>query len=65
MAEPERSRLLAIRRGERSFGEAIAEIEEVERRLAGALVRSELPSEPDARTVDRFLVDAYRRSWGW
>jgi hypothetical protein len=41
------------------------EIEEVERRLAEALERTSLPPEPDRAKVDRFLVEAYRRSWGW
>lgn len=45
--------------------EAIEEIDEVERRLEEALERSPLPAAPDRTTVDRFLVDAYRRAWGW
>ena len=65
MPEPERSRVMAIRTGERSFEEAIAEIEEVERQLADALERTPLPARPDYAVVDRFLVDAYRRGWGW
>ena len=27
--------------------------------------RSPLPDRPDRAAVDRFLVDAYRRHWGW
>jgi len=65
MPEPERSRVMAIRTGERTFQEAIAEIDGVERRLAEALERTELPPEPDRAAVDRFLVEAYRRFWGW
>jgi len=65
MEEPERSRTMAIRTGERSFQEAIAEIEEVERLLAEALERTSLPREPDRERVNSFLVDAYRRTWGW
>jgi hypothetical protein len=65
MPEPERSRVMAIRTGDRSFEEAIAEIEAVERRLAEALERTQLPPEPDRPAVDRFLVQAYRRAWGW
>ncbi|MBD0328798.1 MAG: nucleotidyltransferase domain-containing protein [Thermoleophilia bacterium] len=65
MPEPERSRVMAIRTGERSFEEAIAEIEEVERRLAAALERTPLPPEPDRAAVDGFLVEAYRRAWRW
>jgi hypothetical protein len=65
MPEPARSRVMAIRRGERSFEAAIAEIDEVERRLAAALERTVLPDEPDRRRVDAFLVQAYRRAWKW
>ena len=65
MPEPDRSRVMAIRTGERSFEETIAEIDEVEHRLADALERTPLPPEPDRTAVDRFLVDAYRRAWGW
>jgi predicted nucleotidyltransferase len=63
MPEPDRSRVMAIRTGERSFAEAVVEIDEVERRLAEALERTALPPEPDRAAVDRFLVDAYRRFW--
>jgi hypothetical protein len=65
MQEPERSRVMAIRTGERTFEQAIAEIEQVEARLAEALERSPLPERPDRVAVDAFLVDAYRRAWGW
>jgi len=65
LAEPGRSRVMAIRTGELSFEDALAEIDDVERGLAGALERSPLPDEPDRVAVDRFLVDAYRRAWGW
>jgi hypothetical protein len=56
---------MAIRLGERSLDEAVAEIEHVERQLAAAIESSPLPEEPDHVAVDAFLVDAYRRSWGW
>jgi hypothetical protein len=56
---------MAIRTGERSFEDAIAEIEEVERQLAEALERSPLPAQPDRDAVDAFLLDAYRRAWRW
>ena len=58
MPEPERSRVMAIRTGERTFEQAIAEIDEVEARLAQALERSPLPERPDRAAVDGFLVDA-------
>jgi uncharacterized protein len=65
MPEPERSRVMAIRTGERSYEEAISEIDEVEQRLGEALERTQLPPEPDRAAVDRFLVQAYRRAWRW
>jgi len=64
LPEPARSRVMAIRTGERTFEEAIAEIDDVEARLAAALERTSLPERPDRAAVDRFLVDAYRRAWG-
>ena len=65
LPEPERSRVMAIRTGERSFEEAIAEIEDVEVRLKDALERTHLPAAPDKVAVDNFLVHAYRRGWGF
>ena len=65
MPEPGRSRAMAIRTGERSFDEAVAEIAEVEERLAAALEHTTLPPEPDRAAVDAFLVGAYRQAWGW
>ena len=65
MPEPERSRVMAIRTGERSFEETIAEIEDVEQRLAVALERTSLPARPDRQRVDAFLTETYRRVWGW
>lgn len=65
MPEAERSRVMATRIGERTFEEAVGEIDEVEARLAEALERTPLRAEPDRIEVDRFLVEAYRRDWGW
>src|SRR3954451_11117886 len=65
MPEPMRSRAMAVRLGERSFDEVVAEIDEVQARLAAAVERTTLPDEPDRPAVDAFLVDAYRRAWGW
>jgi hypothetical protein len=65
LAEPARSRVMAVRLGERPFDDVLAEIDAVQRRLATALERTSLPDEPDRAAVDAFLVDAYRRAWGW
>ena len=65
MAEPERSRVMAIRRGEVSEAGAVREIEEVERRLVQAANQSVLPREPDYERVNAFIVETYREAWGW
>ena len=65
MPEPTRSCVMAVRLGERSFDEVLAEIDEAQRRLATALEQTALPDEPDRVVVDTFLADAYRRAWGW
>ena len=65
MPEPARSRVMAIRTGELTFEEAIAEIDGVEDRLEAALVASSLPREPDRAAIDAFLVDVYHRAWRW
>jgi predicted nucleotidyltransferase len=65
MPEPERSRVMAVRRGERSLDEVVAEITEVEHVLENALEQSALPDSPDDDVVNAFLVDAYRQAWGW
>ena len=65
MPEPERSRVMAVRRGERSFDEVLAEIEQVERRLGAAFEQTTLPVSPDGEAVNAFLVDTYRQAWGW
>jgi hypothetical protein len=45
---------MAIRTGERSFDETIAEIEDVEARLKDAFERTDLPATPDEVAVDGF-----------
>ena len=65
MAEPARSRIMAIRRGEVPENEVIAEVTQVERELEAAIAASPLPAEPDREAVDAFIVDTYREAWGW
>jgi predicted nucleotidyltransferase len=65
MPEPTRSRVMAVRLGERPLEDVLAEIDEVEGRLETALEQTTLPDEPRREEVDAFLVDAYRRAWGW
>jgi uncharacterized protein len=65
MREPERSRVMAIRLGELPYDEAVAQIEEIERRLERAVEESPLPAEPDRPAVDAFILETYREYWGW
>lgn len=65
MAEPVRSRIMAIRRGDVPEAEVVAEIEGVERELDEAVAQSPLPAEPDYAAVDAFIVETYREAWGW
>jgi uncharacterized protein len=65
MAEPERSRVMAIRTGEVPYDEAVDAIEAIERDLVTACEESPLRAEPDRELVDDFLLDTYREAWGW
>lgn len=61
--EPDRSGLRAVRRGEPTLAEVVAELDEATARLTGLVDASDLPDEADAAAVDRFLVGAYQRAW--
>jgi uncharacterized protein len=65
MADPERARVMAIRRGDVPLDEALAEIEDIERRLQAAVESSPIREEPDYESVNAFLIDTYRQIWGW
>jgi predicted nucleotidyltransferase len=65
MAEPERSRIMAIRTGDVPEAEVVAEVERVEAELVRAIDESGLCEEPDRDAIDAFIVDAYREAWGW
>lgn len=65
MDEPDRSRVLAMRRGEVSFTDARQRIAEAAEELAGLVYgrASPLPERPDMGAVNRYLVEAHRRAW--
>jgi predicted nucleotidyltransferase len=65
MAEPDRSRVMAIRRGDVPLEDALAEIDEIERKLQTAVENSPLREKPDSERVDAYLIESYRVSWGW
>jgi hypothetical protein len=52
MAEPDRGRVIAIRRGDVPLDETLAEIEDIERRLYAAVEASPLRGEPDYERVN-------------
>ncbi|MEV2275452.1 nucleotidyltransferase domain-containing protein [Nocardiopsis sp. NPDC049922] len=61
--EPDRSWLRALRRGEHTRREALERTHDLERRLSALCETADLPPAADAAWADRWLVDAYQRSW--
>jgi predicted nucleotidyltransferase len=63
MAEPVRSQIMAVRRGEVPFEEAVRMAEEVESKLEEAAADSPLPKQPDMDAIDNWVVNAYVSHW--
>jgi predicted nucleotidyltransferase len=63
VADGERERLMAVRRGEVSLRHVLDRLHEQASRLEDIMLSSNLPDDPDHDAVDRFLVDAYQRVW--
>lgn len=63
IAEPERSRLLQVRRGEVPLREVLDRLHQQSARLESRVLAGDLPAEPDRAAVDRFLVSAYELAW--
>ncbi|MFE1166749.1 DNA polymerase beta superfamily protein [Nocardiopsis sp. NPDC058789] len=63
MPEPDRSWLLALRRGEHTRDEALERAGELESRLEDLCRTSHLPATPDTDWADRWLVRTYQRFW--
>lgn len=63
IAEPARSRLLAVRRGEAPLREVLDRLHQQSVRLENTVLASDLPDEPHRDAVNRSLVDAYDRAW--
>jgi hypothetical protein len=61
--EPERSQLRAVRSGSVALGDVLERLDRVTAELAEACATPGLPERSDVAAVDRFVVDAYRRSW--
>ena len=63
MPEPDRSWLLALRRGEHTRAEALERARDLEERLADLCRTSHLPALPETDWADRWLSDTYRHVW--
>lgn len=63
MPEPDRSWLLALRRGEHTRAQALDRARDLEERLTGLCRTSHLPVRPDTDWADHWLCDTYRRVW--
>ncbi|HEY7890979.1 MAG TPA: hypothetical protein VIC05_02095 [Solirubrobacteraceae bacterium] len=63
LPEPERARLMAVRRGEMPLAEVLERLGEQTERLQLIAQAGSLPPQPDHDAVDRFLTSAYQRAW--
>jgi hypothetical protein len=63
VAEPERSRLMEVRRGEVPLAGVLDRLHRQSAALEREILAFEIPDEPDRDRVNRFLVNAYRRAW--
>lgn len=63
IAEPHRSRLMAVRRGEPTLTEIKTMLDEAQASLRRALDSTLLPDRADSDAIDAFLVEAYERTW--
>jgi predicted nucleotidyltransferase len=64
LPEPERSRILAVRRGELGLTEVVSLVERAERELISACERSSLPLQGAAAEVEAWMIHAYEQTWG-
>jgi len=63
MREPVRSHLMEVRSGRSNLVDVLAECADLESRLAALLESSPLPTNPDLRTVESFVMDTYASAW--
>jgi uncharacterized protein len=63
IGDPVRSHLMDVRRGQSTLADVLSECQELESRLTDLLNSSPLPAEPDVKTVETFLMDAYAAAW--
>lgn len=63
VAEPVRSELMSVRRGEPPLEQVLEAIEQAIARLEEVRHDPALPEHPDIDAVDAFVASAYRRAW--
>jgi hypothetical protein len=63
VAEPERSRLMEVRRGDVPLTAVLERLHQQSAELERDILDASIPDEPDRDRVDRFLVSAYERAW--
>jgi predicted nucleotidyltransferase len=61
--EPQRERLMEVRRGELTLVEVLARLDQQTAELERVAQASGLPERPDHEAINRFLVSAHERSW--
>lgn len=61
--EPDRSRLMAVRRGEVTLDEVLEALHERIAQLERTVATADVPDEPDRGAADRFLVEAHEQVW--
>jgi predicted nucleotidyltransferase len=62
--EPARGKLMEVRRGDVTLADVLTELHTQAALLERATLTADLPDEADHVAIDRFLIDAYNRSWG-
>jgi hypothetical protein len=68
MPEPERERVLQVKRGDvTELGDVLREIDKVEVEIEALLAagRTPLPADPDLEGISDWSTNAHRVHWGW
>jgi predicted nucleotidyltransferase len=63
MRQPVRDHLMDVRQGRSNLADVLAKCTQLELRLGELLDSSPLPLEPDLKTVESFVMDAYADAW--
>ena len=65
MPDEQRNFILAVRTGRVPENEVLTKAGELEAELKDAIDSTSLSEQPDYEAVNRFLIDAYQRTWEW